>query len=110
LINSKQRLLQTRYFNSLSIDPLLNTITKVSEFDQKLRNELNWYESLPEVLRILSPPIISKREVNGKLHFVQEYYGYPTLAELFIFSTIDTDIWTSIFGKLLDIHDVFMTY
>jgi dTDP-glucose pyrophosphorylase len=110
LVNSKQRLLQSRYFNSLTIDPLLNTITKVSEFDDKLRSELNWYEELPDVLRVLSPRIISKREVDGKLHLVQEYYGYPTLAELFIFSTIDPEIWSSVFKKLLAIHKVFKGY
>src|SRR5690606_34425225 len=83
LIRSKQLLLQSRYFNTLTINPLLNAITKVSEFDEKLRNELSWYESIPDEIKVLAPRIISKREVNGKLEMVQEYYGYPTLAELF---------------------------
>src|SRR5690606_34155040 len=63
LIRSKQKLLQSRYFNSLSIDPLLNAITKVSDFDEKLRNELCWYESVPDAIKVLSPRIISKQEV-----------------------------------------------
>ena len=110
LIDSKQRLLQTRFFNKLTVDPLLNTITKVSEFDEKLRNELNWYESLPSSLQVISPRIISKEEHEGKLQLVQEYYGYPTLAELYTYSAIDLETWSSIINKLLQIHKVFRNH
>lgn len=110
LIESKQQLLQSRYFNALSIDPVLNTITKVSVFDEKLQNELNWYESLPPKLAVLAPRIISKERVNGQLHLVQEYYGYPTLAELFIYSSLDEEAWQGIIKKLLEIHGEFRKF
>ena len=105
LIKAKQLLLQSRYFNTLTIDPLLNTITKVSEFDQKLRNELNWYEDLPERLKVLTPRIISKEEHDEKLNLVQEYYGYPNLAELYLYSDLNSESWYSIIKKLLLIHN-----
>lgn len=105
LIKAKQLLLQSRYFNTLTIDPLLNTITKVSEFDQKLRNELNWYEDLPERLKVLTPRIISKEEHDEKLNLVQEYYGYPNLAELYLYSDLNSESWHSIIKKLLLIHN-----
>lgn len=101
LIKARRELLQGRYFNSLTIDPILNTITKVSEMDEKLRQELKWYELIPEKLKVLSPRIISKQEVNGKLHLVQEYYGYPTLAELYLFSDLTIENWISILKKLI---------
>lgn len=104
LIRSRQLLLRSRYFNSLEVDPILNTITKVSEFDEKLRRELLWFESLPEELQVLCPRIISKREHEGKLHLKQEYYGYPTLAELYMFSDLDVDDWESIIHRLLQLH------
>ncbi|MDQ6761434.1 MAG: sugar phosphate nucleotidyltransferase [Bacteroidota bacterium] len=110
LINAKQRLLQSRYFNALSIDPILNTITKISDFDKKLRNELNWYKQLPVSLQVLAPRIISEKEVDGKLNLVQEYYGYPTLAELYLFSDLGIDNWRSIFKRLLTLHQTFQTY
>jgi dTDP-glucose pyrophosphorylase len=110
LIAAKQKLLQSRYFNQLTIDPILNTITKVSEFDEKLRNELNWYEELPDRLKVLSPRIISKKQYDGKLHLVQEYYGYPNLAELFLYADLNTDNWSSIFRKLFDLHNEFRKY
>lgn len=110
LINAKQRLLQSRYFNSLTIDPILNTITKVSDFDKKLRDELNWYKQIPSVLQVLSPRIISEKEINGKLNLVQEYYGYPTLAELYLFSDLSIDTWRSIFKRLLTLHQTFQNF
>lgn len=110
LINAKQRLLQSRYFNSLSIDPILNTITKVSDFDSKLRDELNWYKLLPPVLQVLSPRIISEKEIDGRLNLVQEYYGYPTLAELYLFSDLSVDTWRSIFKRLLTLHHTFQSF
>lgn len=110
LINAKQRLLQSRYFNSLSIDPILNTITKISDLDKKLRNELYWYKNLPSSLQVLSPRIISEKEVEGKLNLVQEYYGYPTLAELYLFSDLGIDNWRSIFKRLLTLHQTFQKY
>lgn len=110
LINAKQRLLQSRFFNSLSVDPILNTITKVSDFDRKLRDELNWYKLLPPVLKVLTPRIISEKEVDGKLNLVQEYYGYPTLAELYLFSDLSIDTWRSIFKRLLTLHHTFQNF
>jgi dTDP-glucose pyrophosphorylase len=110
LINAKQRLLQSRYFNSLSVDPILNTITKISDFDKKLRDELNWYKQLPAKLQVLAPRIISETEIDGKLNLVQEYYGYPTLAELYLFSDLGLENWRSIFKRLLTLHQTFQAY
>lgn len=104
MISSKQQLLQSRYFNSLSIDPVLHTITKVSLFDEKLQNELNWYESLPQQLKVLTPRIIGKRKENGRLHLTQEYYGYPTLAELYLYSNLELASWATLLQTVLNIH------
>lgn len=107
LLKAKQQLLQSRFFNSLSIDPLLNTITKISEFDEKLRHELQWYKLLPAHLRVLTPRIISEEIINNRLHLVQEYYGYPTLSELFLYSDLDEEQWESIFMKLFALNGIF---
>jgi dTDP-glucose pyrophosphorylase len=109
-IQAKQKLLQGRFFNSLTIDPVLNTITKVSDLDKKLRNELSWYESIPDKLKVLTPRIVDKEERNGKLYLTQEYYGYPTLSELFLFSNLNVESWESIFRTLLKIHLRFTEY
>lgn len=110
LIEARRRLLQPRFFNTLTIDPVLNTITKVSSHDEKLKDELHWYLDLPDELTVLSPRIVAHHETNGQLHVVQEYYGYPTLAELYLYSDLHPDIWTSILRHLLLIHQQFKRY
>jgi len=110
LVLSRQRLLQGRYFNSLTIDPTLNTISKVSLLNDKLRNELNWYLLLPDKLRVLSPRIINQKQNEDKITIIQEYYGYPTLAELFLYSSFHLETWTSIITRLLNIHLEFKNY
>jgi dTDP-glucose pyrophosphorylase len=110
LLKAKQQLLQSRFFNSLSIDPLLNTITKISDFDEKLRHELQWYKLLPTQLQVLTPRIISEEIINNRLHLVQEYYGYPTLSELFLYSDLDEDQWESIFLKLFALNSLFRVH
>jgi hypothetical protein len=110
LIDARQRLLNTRYFNSLHVNPILNTITKVSERDQTLTDELDWYLNIPEELSVLAPRILNHKRVNGNLQIIQEYYGYPTLAELYVYSDLHTDTWMSILRHLFAIHSEFRKY
>jgi fructosamine-3-kinase len=110
LVEAKQKLLQTRFFNTLTVDPVVNTITKMSQYDEKLQNELDWYEALPDRLKVLAPRIISKNRENGKLHLVSEYYGYPTLAELFVFSDLHVEYWSIILQRLMRLHMTFKEF
>lgn len=110
LVKSQQRLLEPRYFNSLRIDSTLGTITKTSTNNQKLRDELDWYLNLPENLKALTPRIIRYYEEDGCLHLIQEYYGYPTLAELYVYTSLHIDVWTSILRQLLKVHQTFSQY
>ena len=110
LVDARRRLLQPRFFNSLTINPVLNTITKVSDHTDKLRDELNWYLNIPDELKVLTPRILSHQEVNGRLQIVQEYYGYPTLAELYVYGELHADTWLSILRHVLRIHQEFRHY
>jgi dTDP-glucose pyrophosphorylase len=110
LIAAKRALLQPRYFNTLEVDPVLNTITKVSEHDAKLRDELAWYLQLPDHLKVLTPRIVSHDEVAGRIRVVQEYYGYPTLAELYLFGELHPDVWSSVLAHVLRIHQEFRKF
>lgn len=103
---AKQKLLQSRYFNSLTIDPLRGTITKRSAKSDKLADELNWYKSLPDHLKMLSPRL-EEKETNSIVTITQEYYGYPNLAELYVFGDLALSVWMNVLNKLIDIHLVF---
>lgn len=110
IVDARRRLLQPRRFNSLSVNPVLNTITKVSQNDEKLRDELHWYSNLPTELQVLAPRILSYGQVNGHLQIVQEYYGYPTLAELYVYGDVDVETWFSILRNVLGIHNELRRY
>ena len=110
LIAARRNLLRPRHFNTLKIDSTLNTITKISENDQKLRDELHWFQELPDELKVLTPRIISHKEENDQLRIVQEYYGYPTLAELYVYGDLHTDTWRSILNHVFRIHALFKQY
>lgn len=110
LVDARRRLLNPRFFNSLRINPTLNTITKVSDHNQKLRDELNWYLELPDELKVLTPRIVSHRQTNGQSEIVQEYYGYPSLADLYVYGDLSIDAWNSILRQIFNIHDEFRRY
>lgn len=107
LVQARRRLLQPRYFNTLTVNPILNTITKVSENSDKLQNELDWYLGIPDELKVLTPRILSYRQENGRLQIVQEYYGYPSLAELYVYGDLHPDTWSSILRHVIRVHQEF---
>lgn len=100
---AKRKLLQSRYFNSLTIDPIRGTITKRSENKEKLLDELAWYSGLPAHLKLLSPRIVQDG-VEDSSAITQEYYGYPNLAELYVFGDIGLSVWMNALKKLMEIH------
>ena len=110
ILNSKRKLISSRSFNSLNINPILNTITKTSLNNDKLRDELNWYKLLPEELKVLSPRLLSTSTNDNTVTIVQEFYGYPTLSELFLYSKITKPIWSEIFRHLFILNSEFKKY
>ena len=110
-IQSKKSLLRPRHFNQLTIHPLLNTITKISDKSDKLEDELNWFKQLPEELKILTPRILDQKNVDeNKITITQEFYGYPALSELFVFGDLSVSVWESIIDYLFQIHQLFKSY
>lgn len=109
-IQSKKSLLRPRHFNQLTIHPLLNTITKISEKSDKLEDELNWYKLLPESLKILTPRVIEETQSQNKITITQEFYGYPSLSELFIYGDLNISVWESIIDYLFKIHHLFSAF
>lgn len=110
-IQSKKSLLRPRHFNQLTIDPIVNTITKLSEKNDKLADELNWYLQLPDKLKTLTPRIIIKEEdQHNKVSITQEFYGYPSLSELFVYGDLSTSVWKSVIDYLFQVHGLFKQF
>lgn len=98
-----QTLLQARAFNEVVIDPVLGTLTKRSRHSEKFINEVNYLRLLPADLAVLFPRIIGY-SVEWDDPWVQmEYYGYPTLSEVFLFENVDPGVWQRVFAHLFEI-------
>ena len=110
LTNSRRRLLQARSFNTLQIDELRGTITKRSEHKSKFLNEINYYRLLPRDLATFFPRLVDFSLVPKDLFLTLEYYGYPTLSEVWVFEEFETKYWESVFQTLRKIIACFEHY
>lgn len=106
---SHRSLLQNREFNDLSIDPTMGTITKRSRNVEKFIDEINYIRLLPSELSVLFPRVIDYSCDWEDPYVKLEYYGYPSLAEVFVFENVDPGIWEQVFAHLSNIvSDGFM--
>jgi len=106
--SSKKRMIQSREFNELIYNDFLGTITKKSRNTEKLKKEIKWYKSLPKNLKVISPRII-KSSIGDDTYIQSEYYSYPPLSEIWLFSEINEHVIKSIINKLFKIIRLFQS-
>lgn len=108
---AKRRLLQTRNFNKLTSDSRANTIVKRSSRGDILKKEINWYLHIPKELSIYAPRVIDHNVRDTKNMFAElEFYGYPSLSELWLYSGLSVSIWQTILDRVFSILNQFRTY
>ena len=100
---SHRTLLQKREFNELSIDNLFGVVTKRSRHVEKFLDEINYLRLLPSELSVLFPRVVDYSTDYHDPWLAMEYYGYPTLAEVFVFENVDPAIWEQVFVHLREI-------
>ncbi len=103
-LKAKRELLQSRYFNHLRIEEVVGIVRKSSTRTEKLSDEYDWYCALPDELKVLTPRVLSKQEHGGTFTLVQEYYGYPNMAELYLYGNFDLEIWKVAIQNLMQAH------
>lgn len=104
---AKKESLTPRFFNSFQHDDLIGTITKFSTNEDKLGNEARWIMSLPNRLTALAPRLIDYSFRPGNTYVEMEYYGYPTVAELWLYGRLEFPVWKSIVNKIVSIITLF---
>lgn len=109
--SSHQSLLQKRAFNELSVDSTLGTIRKSSHHVEKFINEINFLRLLPPEVAVLFPRVVNYSTAWQDPYVTMEYYGYPTLSEMFVFENVDPGAWETVFDHLRKIvTDVLMAH
>jgi dTDP-glucose pyrophosphorylase len=110
LTSSRRRLLQARSFNTIQIDDLHGTITKRSEHTAKFLNEINYYRLVPGDLATFFPRLVDFSLDPKNLYLTLEYYGYPTLSEIWTFEDLGANYWKTVFQSLQRILACFERY
>jgi dTDP-glucose pyrophosphorylase len=99
-VAAARTLLQERSFNQLTIDPVRATITKRSHHTEKFVDEINYLQLLPSDLQPLFPRCFNASTDWSDAWVELEFYGYPTLAELFVFEKVDPGLWGRVLERL----------
>lgn len=89
-----------RSFNSVHINKSKGVIRKESSNKKKLVDEISWYLKLPKEISYLSPRIFDY-SLDPFQPFVElEYYGYPTLSEMYLFGDHDAGFWVQVLSAI----------
>lgn len=99
--------LRVREFNNLEYNDVYGFITKKGKNKDKIVHEINWYQNIPNELKVFTPRLIDHKIENDEASYSLEYYGYQTLADIFLFGPENPKLWTLIIKRLMDILEIF---
>lgn len=108
---AKSKLISSRSFNSVKIEPKIGVLSKSSRNVKKFREEVKYIQLLPQELSVYFPRLYGDVRVSGDVASVSmEYYGYNTLAEHMLYWSISEHVWRNIFSSLQEILSCFRGY
>lgn len=102
--------LKSRNFNDLGYNALEGIIVKRSTKKAKMLDEAHWYKTLPLPLKIFTPRLFAIHTEKNAVAYELEFYGYPSLADLYTFGDEGLPLWDLIIQRLLDVHAVFRRF
>lgn len=73
-----------RSFHFIEVDEARGILKKTNQIGDDILREINYYQTLPRELQYLFPRLISTSSESEMPSVEIEYYGYPTLHELFM--------------------------
>lgn len=100
---SRRSVAAARAFNTLVFDDLRGTVRKESSNTKKLADEIRYMTDLPADLRPFFPQVFDWNLDSSQPWMEMEYYGYPTLSELFLYHQLHPSIWDSILRRLAQV-------
>ncbi|MEO5713816.1 MAG: sugar phosphate nucleotidyltransferase [Luteolibacter sp.] len=100
LQDAQQKFIQSRSFNTLSLDSLRGSISKKSTYTLKFHDEINYYKLLPDSLKIYFPRVIEASNLPNDQRLTLEYYAYPTLADILLFDRQSPAFWKKALNRL----------
>lgn len=106
---AKSKLISSRSFNRIQVSLEDGVLRKSSNDEIKLKRETDYVQMLPGAIGVYFPRIISQHSsaVNAEAFVETEYYGYPTVAEYFLYWELNSDNWVRLFSRLKGVLDRF---
>lgn len=99
-----------RFFNDLSIQRGRGVIRKESRETSKFLNEIRWYLRLPKQLAYLSPRLFDYSLDAFKPWVEMEFYGYPTLNDMYLFGQHDPGFWSQVMDAITEAMDAMAAF
>ncbi|MBX7138502.1 MAG: phosphotransferase [Oligoflexia bacterium] len=107
---AKKRFVNKRFFNRVEIDQHRAVLTKKSSEVDKFTGEIRWYLELPASLKCYIPQVFDYSLSRDKTYIRMEYYGYPTLSELFLFEGHTLGIWSHAIAAIFRVVEEMRSY
>lgn len=99
----------SRSFNTLTTNG--NFITKSSkEMGEKLIHEYNWFNNLPDEVKVHTPRLFSHDFYSDEVHYKMELIQSNSLREIMLFLDSSEETWEEIFEGLFDLLDTMKKY
>lgn len=102
---AKKHTINRRYFNQIEIDTKRSILSKKSSNVEKFIGEISWYLELPTELKCYIPQVYEYSLNPENPGIKMEYYGYPSLADLFVCGGYDAGIWNHVLNSVFLVLD-----
>jgi hypothetical protein len=109
---AKSRLMSSRSFNRVHVSLEDGVLRKCSQDVEKLKRETDFMQMVPASIEVYFPRILSRYETasNVPAAVESEYYGYPTVAEYYLYWDLSPDNWRRMFSRLQGVLRRFKTF
>ncbi len=97
---TKKLFLNKRFFNEIHVSEKRAVVEKRSKNADKFIGEIQWYKKLPPALKFLVPQIFEYSCEKDAPFLQMEYYGYPSLSDIYLFGGHKLDVWNKIFNTV----------
>jgi len=99
---AKAKLISSRSFNRIQVSLDDGVLSKQSAHSEKLAREIEYVKMLPAAIQVYYPRVLGWRPASdtGPATVQMEYYGYPSVAEYFLYWELSPDNWRRLFSRL----------
>ncbi|MGM1050638.1 MAG: hypothetical protein ACQEXX_31655 [Bacillota bacterium] len=107
----KMHVFNSRIFNNVTYDPVQGTVTKRSNNEEKLKDEIFWYRNIPAELSDYTPYMKDYSLDPQNVYLTMDFIPWPTVSSLFLSPSINkgTD-WEKFFSSIQNLFNKFSRY